>query len=110
MSLDRFAKEPREPRKEEPKPKKYDSLIIHQITHFFGQGDNKERNTLQVESTPPSLNDQGFPKEGTIGIRLMKEAGSSAMKLNAAEALLLAKTIQDEVAGHLEAIKQLWVR
>ena len=79
--------------------------IVDQITHFF----EKRPNTLQTENTPPELYNN-YPKDGNITIRLIKDKGSQAFKLNVNEAYRFANVILDLCELHRSVTKGLWDR
>jgi len=85
------------------KPERKLGNIVDQITHFF----EKRPNTLQTEHTKPELYG-GYPKDGNITIRLIKDKGSQAFKLNVNEAYRFANVILDLCEFHRSVTKKLW--
>ena len=77
--------------------------VVDQITHFY----EKRPNTLQIEHTKPELV-SGYPKDGNITIRLIKDKGSQAFKLNVNEAYRFANVILDLCELHRSVTKSLW--
>ena len=88
---------------------KYSDKILHQITHFFEPADgSRQRNTLQIETREPEMSTKGYPKEGTIGIRLIKDGENHAFKLSLSEAAVMAKRLDNEVNRHMDMLRELW--
>lgn len=77
--------------------------VVDQITHFY----EKRPNTLQTEHTNPELYNN-YPKDGNITIRLIKDKGSQAFKLNVNEAYRFANVILDLCELHRSVTKKLW--
>ena len=89
-------------------PQQFSSKIIDQITHFFKRNDgSSSRNTLQVEMEDATMKNN-YPRDGTIGVRLIKEGGSHVMKLNPAEALQLSNTLGMCAKDLLVQKAELW--
>jgi len=103
QTLDKINQEAQQPIQPEPQPKPILGNIVDQITHFY-----KERpNTLQIEHTKPELV-SGYPKDGNITVRLIKDKGSQAFKLNVNEAYRFANVILDLCELHRSVTKSLW--
>ena len=84
-------------------PRKPLGDIADQITHFY----EKRPNTLQIEHTIPRM-DGSYPKDGNITVRLRKDQGSQAFKLNISEALRVISILDMLVKEHISITKSLW--
>ena len=91
-----------------PQERKFNDTVVDQIVHFFEKDGKNMRNVLEIAVEPPILSDKGYPKGGEIILRLKREEGTSAMKLNAGEASLLAETLKMTVNEIQQQKALLW--
>jgi len=82
--------------------------VADQIPHFYKdkQGVSK-RNMLQIEVEEASIQN-GFPKDGTVMIRLQDEQIQKAFKMTVHEALVLGEHLSQIAKELLKQKRELW--
>ncbi|RLG21392.1 hypothetical protein DRN74_02410 [Candidatus Micrarchaeota archaeon] len=82
--------------------------IVGQIPHFWHDKEGKaHRNMLQIEVEEPQLKG-GFPRDGSVTIRLQDEQAQKAFKMTAQEALQLGQELLDIAKELLSKKRELW--
>ncbi|MEM4194952.1 MAG: hypothetical protein QXY05_01455 [Candidatus Anstonellales archaeon] len=83
-------------------------MIEDEIVHWWKDEKGEQHKTiLRLESEPPSENN-GFPRDGIIIIRLINTTGNVAMKLNPDEALRLSTQLLAIAKTLLNEKRKLW--
>ncbi|MEM4707365.1 MAG: hypothetical protein QXL47_02030 [Candidatus Anstonellales archaeon] len=83
-------------------------MIEDEVVHWWKDEKGEQHKTiLRLESEPPSENN-GFPRDGIIIIRLINTTGNVAMKLNPDEALRLSTQLLAIAKTLLNEKRKLW--
>lgn len=81
---------------------------VSQYPHFYQDKDGKQkRNLLQVEADEPTVQ-RGYPKDGSITIRLQDDAAQKAFKMTPQEALNLGVELQRVAEELMTQRRSLW--
>ena len=82
--------------------------IIAQLPHFYQDKEGKShRNVLQIETDEPRV-EKGYPKDGTISVRLQDELAQKAFKMTPQEALYLGEELTAIAKDLLAKKRGLW--
>ncbi|MEM4335818.1 MAG: hypothetical protein QXY61_02340 [Candidatus Anstonellales archaeon] len=83
-------------------------MIEDEVVHWWKDEKGEQHKTiLRLESEPASENN-GFPRDGIIIIRLINTTGNVAMKLNPDEALRLSTQLLAIAKTLLNEKRKLW--
>ena len=83
-------------------------MIASQYPHFYQDADGKShRNILQVEMEEPKM-DKGFPKDGSVMIRIQDETSQKAFKMTPQETLQLGNELKQIALEHMKAKRDMW--
>lgn len=68
---------------------------VSQYPHFYEDKEGKKhRNMLQIETEEPEIK-SGFPKDGSVMIRIQDEESQKAFKMTPQETLQLGQELSD---------------
>ena len=82
--------------------------VEDEIVHWWKDDKGEQHRTiLRIESEGPS-NSNGFPRDGTITVRVMNSVGSAAIRLNPDEGLRLSNQIVTVARELLGKKRKLW--
>lgn len=83
-------------------------MIEDEIVHWWKDEKGEQHKTiLRLESEPPSENN-GFPRDGIILVRLINSTGNVGMKINPDEALRLSTQLLAIAKTLLNEKRKLW--
>ena len=82
--------------------------VEEEIIHWWkDEKGESHRNALRIESDPPTENN-GFPRDGIITLRLLNSVSSQAMKLSPDEALRISTQLLSVAKELLNQKRTLW--
>ncbi|MEM4389408.1 MAG: hypothetical protein QXG98_01985 [Candidatus Micrarchaeia archaeon] len=83
-------------------------VVEDELIHWWrDEKGEPHRNVLRIESEPPQLSN-GFPRDGTITLRLQNSTASQAIKLSPDEALRLSTQLLAVAKELLQQKRALW--
>jgi len=82
--------------------------VEDEIIHWWkDEKGSSHRNALRVESEQPQVVN-GFPRDGTIVVRIMNSSSQQAIKLSPDEALRLSTQLVQVAKELMNAKRSLW--
>lgn len=83
-------------------------MIEDEIVHWWKDEKGEQHRTiLRLESDPPTQNN-GFPREGTITLRVTNTVSATAIKLNPDEALQVSTQLLAIAKDLLNQKRKMW--
>lgn len=83
-------------------------MIADQVVHWWKDDqNNQQKTTLQLETIPPAINGNGYPKDGYITLRIMN-GHSVAFRLTPDEALRLGTQLLSIAREQLTTKRKMW--
>lgn len=83
-------------------------MIEDEIIHWWKDEKGEQHKTILRLESEPALENNGFPRDGIILIRLINSTGSVAMKLNPDEALRMSTQLLAIAKERLNEKRKLW--
>jgi hypothetical protein len=83
-------------------------VIEDEIVHWWKDDKGEQHRTiLRIESDGPTQV-SGFPRDGTVNLRIMNTVAAAAIKLNPSEALQLSTQLLSVAKDLLNQKRKLW--
>ncbi len=83
-------------------------MIEDEIVHWWKDEKGEQHRTLlRIESEPPTQNN-GFPRDGVISIRIMNGVATPAIKLIPSEALQLSTQLLTVAKELMNQKRRMW--
>ncbi len=83
-------------------------MIEDEIVHWWKDDKGEQHRTiLRLESEQPTQNN-GFPRDGTISVRVMNTSSATAIKLSPQEALQLSTQLLSVAKEIMNQKRRMW--
>ncbi len=87
---------------------KGDVMIEDEIVHWWKNDKGEQHRTIfRIESEPPAESN-GFPRDGTVNVRIMNTVSATAIKLSPSEALQVSTQLLSVAKDLMNQKRRLW--
>ncbi|VVB98601.1 Uncharacterised protein [uncultured archaeon] len=83
-------------------------MIEDEIVHWWKDDKGEQHRTILRIESEPATQSNGFPRDGTVGVRVINTVSATAIKLSPSEALALSTQLLSVAKELMGQKRRMW--